>query len=289
MITAAQVSLVRVALVFGLVNAIVPGVIVSINPHSVTELAFALGWVGAWATAVWAAPAILRLIERTPTRLAFVAATAAATVGTVLATGGLDSRVINGGYWIGWAATVVATPLASLGIASVFSASVLGAFVVSGTPPAQLFDHANRYFVVTAILNPFVVVLVALALAGVFRSVIVAAPSSLWKVRHGGPATSSGLTSLFGSEPIALLAAPQAEGHDDHHAPPEDTALRGARLSGSETTIVSLLIGGLAPKQIARELGHSLDYVYELIASAKAKVGARTIDQLVVLAWVVDA
>lgn len=303
-IAAARVSLVRIALAFGLANAAVPLVLLAVSGGEPAELAHALAWVCGWGLAVANAPALLHLLERLPTRLLLGAMAGLAAVWTISATGGLDSPLKTGGNWLGWAATVVISARASLAFAAIFSAAITTAFLVSGATLATLFTGPDRYIVITGILNPFAVVLVALALAGVFRSVIAAAPGSLWSVRSGGPATSAGLTALFRSEAIPLLASGAADARD-HGEDAEGAAAGGAaagkggtalptlpgaagtgeRLTTRERGVVDRLAAGLAVKQIAHEDGRSAASVYDDIASAKGKSGARTIDHLVVLAW----
>lgn len=294
-IAAARVSLVRIALAFGLANAVVPLLIVAAS-GSATEIAVAAGWVAAWSIAVFNAPRLLALLERPSTRFVLAGTVGAATVASILATGGIDSPLKTGGNWLGWAATVVISPLASMGVAAVFSVAITVAFVLSVPSVADLWSDANRYIVVTGILNPLVIVFVALALAGVFRWVIAAAPGTLWRVRSGGPATSTGLTALFRSEPIALLDAGTTAGDASDPGVDPDAVpdviphastgpSRRGLLTAPEREVVDLLAAGRVPKQIAADLDRSTATIYDRIASAKRKAGARTIEQLVVLTW----
>ena len=295
----ARVSLVRIALAFGLADAGVPFLLLLIGGGDRTELLFGFGWTFGWALAVIYARVLLDLLDRLPTRLLLAIMAGAATVLTVSATGGLDSPLKTGGNWLGWATTVVASARASLAVAAICSTALTTAFVVSGATWSQLAEGPDRYIVVTGILNPFAVVLVALALAGVFRSVIAGTPGSLWSIRAGGPATTPAMTALFRGDPIALPAAARGpagvdgpidgDRADDPDAGELLPAVPPARpvpavpLTAREREIVDLLAQGLAPKQIAHAAGRSVDTVYEQIRSAKRKVDARTTDQLVVL------
>lgn len=164
-----------------------------------------------------------------------------------------------------------------MAVASVFSLALVTAFLASGTPADQLFDDANRYVVVTGILNPFVIVFVALALAGVFSWLIGVAPGTLWNIRNGGEATTDGLTQLFGASPVPLLDAGGPDRAPD--------ARKRTVLTQEEREIISDLAKGRTPQQIALGRGWTQPMAYRRLAVARSKVGARTNEQLVVLAW----
>lgn len=275
-IEAARVSLVRIALAFGLLNAVVP-LFVIVGSGDREEIVLGALWVAGWVAAVLNAERLLRLIEQPLSRTAGLLLVGLATVATVALTGGINSPLKTGGNWLGWAATVALSKRASMAVASVFSLALVTAFLVSGTPANELFDDANRYVVVTGILNPSVIVFVALALAGVFRWLIGVAPGTLWSIRNGGEATTDGLAQLFRNPPIPLLKAGGPDGSPD--------ARKRAVLTQEERELISDLANGRTPQQIALQRGWTQPMAYRRLATARSKVGARTNEQLVALAW----
>lgn len=295
LIEATSVSLMRVALAFGLTNALVPliGVVLSGKPP--LTVALAIAWVAAWCAAIVRPLALRALLEPPRTRWAFAAACVAATGATILLSGGIDSPLKNGANWVGWAATVVLAPRVALLFGALLGAGTCGALLISGPPLSELLSGEYLYTVVTALLNPLVIVLIALALAGVFRSLIIDAPQTLWDLRDGAPASTAGLTALL-SAPTATLALPPATGlasdpSDPDAAPPPgqpEVPADGepvAPLSAAEHDVLELLAAGFAVKQIGPKLGYAEPTIRKRIDSAKRKVGARTIEHLVAIAW----
>ncbi len=304
MIDAARVSLIRIALAFGLANAVVPFLLQVASPDDPTSLGLAFAWVVAWGIAVLNPHRLLALLQRDRTRWAVAVIGGGATLLTIVATGGLDSPVKTGANWLGWAATVVVPARTALVFASVLSVATTGSFVLSGTALAELVTGDDRYIVITGFLNPFVIVLVALSLLGAFHDMIARAPTTLWEVRRGGPATTPAMTALFAGAPIPLLETGGDRGEEERDpettasqeaGDPGQSAALGARTEGVgsaehqlfpvEREIVALLASGRTPQQIALDLERSTDSIYGQIASAKRKAGARTIEHLVALAW----
>src|SRR5204862_3215831 len=107
-------------------------------------------------------------------------------------------------------------------------------------------------------------------------------PEVLYGLRHGEPATTPGLTALLAGQRMLALPAAPAPTNEVDHAPV------GAALTPAEREVVGLLADGHRAKQIALLRGVELSTVRSQIKSAKRKTGARTLDELVAVAWEAD-
>ncbi len=275
----------KIALSFGLLNAVMPLVVAAVAGKPPLTLALGAGWVGAWLVAIALVNPLRRVLADPVGRSVLFATCAAATGATILSTGGTQSAVANGANWLGWAATVVVARGTALRLSVVLSLGTTLAYLIEQGSVRALFDDDTRYVAVTGLLNPPVIVLVALALQGVFHAVVAASPGTLWKLRNGGPATTPGLTTLLGNPPIALLTS--ADRAPSPTTAPTDaiTADDAPELTADERRVVELLADGLVPKEVARLIDRAPTWVYSRIASAKRKTNARTIEHLVALTW----
>lgn len=273
--------LLRVALLFGLAASIVAllTTLQAAAPVSTVLLAFA--WSAAWAAGAAKPDAVVGLLRRWHWSVPVVVGL---SIVTTLASGGFDSLLKAEANWLAWAAPVVLGTSASLVIAALLSTGLLTAFLLDGMSLHDVVAGADRYTAVTDIFNPFVVVLVSLTVTGVFRAVLGGASASLLRARQGGPASSPGMSRLLVGRPVlALPAGSIAPGSQ----PRELAGLVGPeiQLSQAEREIVDLLAVGHTPQQIALRRQRSAETVYDQIASAKSKAGARTIEHLIVRAW----
>ena len=192
---------------------------------------------------------------------------------SIAATGGFDSYLKTSTNWLPWIASVV------------FAARVviLTAFAISGTLAVtfaassnlgDLTSSQNAYTVATDLLNPFLVALIALALAGVFRTTFAQVAFSVEQFRSGDW-QSSGL--ILDEAPMRQLLKSSDGG------PTAQQPTAHEPLTISEVEIVDQLAAGLTPQQIALQSRREVSTVYEHISNAKSKVGARTISHLVAL------
>jgi DNA-binding CsgD family transcriptional regulator len=285
LVDATRESLMRIALAFGLLNAVVPLVTVLLTARTLANVVLALAWVASWLVAVFNADVVGQVLQRSASRLAFVAAGSALTTATILVTGGIDSPLANGANWLGWAATVAVQSRlrSSFGVAAILAVGPLAAFAIDLGPSALLHEQ-HRYAVVTGPLNPFVIVLVALCLAGVFQGVVKRMPHTLWEMRHGAAGmTTSGLRALLAGEQIGVPPAAPKSSRTGSGTGHTDATQRA--LTPDEQAIVDDLAEGLAPKEIALRRNTSDSAVYAGIRAAKRKVNAQTIEHLVALTW----
>lgn len=104
----------------------------------------------------------------------------------------------------------------------------------------------------------------------ILRRFLAGIPGQLEDVRAGGPSLTPQLAAAArGGIPLTL--------------PRADPVALVAPLTPAEHAVVERLAAGMAPKQIALELGIALPTVRSHIAAAKRKTGARTLGQLVAL------
>lgn len=267
----ATISLLRITLVFGLACAAIL-LLLALADGDAASIAVTFGWTVAWAIAVARPESIASAIREHAT--VFTIGLTIASALAIVATGGLESIAIVDANWIVWSASVVVSARVVFGIAGAISASHLCAFLIAGMPASAVFSGADAYAVVTQILNPLVIAVAALALTGVFRSLLCRTPELLAEWRSGAatPAQLRG-RQLLELPPGSVRPAPQPLGH------------MSDLLTPAEADVVARLATGAKPKQIAHDTRRSVATVYEHIANAKRKCAARTTAQLVTRAW----
>lgn len=270
-VEAATISLLRVTLVFGLACSVIL-LLLAVTGGDATSIAVTFGWTVAWAMAVARPESIASVLREHATLATLGLATSSAFA--IVVTGGLDSISIVDANWIVWSASVVVSARIVFGIAAAISSSHLCAFLIAGMPASDAFSGADAYPVVTQILNPLVIAVAALALTGVFRSLLRRTPELLAEWRSGSAAPAQ-LRSrrLLELPPGSVRPAPRPLGH------------MSELLTPAEADVVDRLATGAKPKQIAHDTRRSVATVYEHIANAKRKCAARTTAQLVTRAW----
>lgn len=272
----ATIRLLRIVLAFGLGNSFASFAVAGLSGGSALTLILGGAWLLLWSVAVAIPSAVAPLLrDHAPS---FIAVTCAVSSATILLTGGFDSFLKTEANWLVWAATVVLSTRAVLAIASALSTSLLVSLLVTGMAPSDIVTGPDSYTAVTDILNPFVIALVALALTGVFRGLFVRVPTLLSEMRVGGP-SGDGLTALIAGR--QLLALPTGDCSKVDIQPDHLSDL----LTPAEAAIVDLLARGRKPKQIAFETHRSVHTIYDHIANAKNKTGARSLPQLITRSW----
>ena len=273
--------LLRVALLFGLGGSIVALVTTVQHRPAAGSVAVGTAWCAAWAAGAVRPEAVAWLLLRWRWTTPLVAA---ASVGTILASDGLDSLLKTEANWLAWAAPVVLGTAASLAIAAILSTGLLTAMLLGGRSLHDIIAGPDRYTAVTDLVNPFVIVLVALAFTGVFRVILRGAATTLASARGGGPTSTPGMSQLLAGRPARALPAGAfaPDSAPDMTIDPREPA---TALSQAEREIIELLADGRTPQQIALQRERSVETVYDQIASAKHKAGARTIEHLIARAW----
>lgn len=261
----------RVAVVFGLTSSLVLLVMAALGGDTLSILV-TIGWSVIWAAALLRPNTLAWLIREHAgsftLSLSFVSAAA------IVLTGGIESVSIVEANWFVWAASIVASTRVVLVLACSLSASHFAAFLLSGMPIGDVFDSPDSYQIVTQTCNPLVIAAAALALIGVFRTLMIRTPEILDRWRAATDAQPH-LESprLLELPPIAV-------------PPPRQPITRTADLlTPAEVDVVARLAGGAKPKQIAHDTHRSTATVYEHIANAKRKCAARTTAQLITRAW----
>ena len=272
----------QVALLFGLGGSLVALVTTLQAGGPATTVLLALAWTSAWLAGAFHPEAAIWLLGRWRWTVPLVTGL---SVLTILASDGFDSLLKAEANWLAWAAPVVlSTRRACLAIAGMLSGGLLTAFVLDGMSLHLVVSGPDRYTAVTDIVNPIVIVLVAVAFTGVFRAVLAGASESLRRAREGGPASSPGMSALLAGRPVLALP-PGSLPSDDQGEDEPGRPVPAVWLSRAEREIVSLLAEGHTPQQIALQRQRSVETVYDQIASAKRKAAARTIEHLVARAW----
>jgi DNA-binding CsgD family transcriptional regulator len=266
--------LLRMALLFGLVASIIALATTLLQPAGLTTVALAAAWTAAWGIASARPHAVVVAFAHWRWTMIVVAGLGSATI---VASGGFNSLLKTEAEWLAWAAPVLLDTGASLAVAAVMSGGLLTALLAAGMAPSSIITGPHRYIAVTDILNPFVVVLLALVVTGVFRLVLQNAVPTLWRARQGDqPGSSPGMRALLAGAPVLALPAGEVISSP---LPPS------APLSAAERDILERLANGQTPQQIALARRVRDDTVYAQIGSAKQKAGAATIEHLVALAW----
>jgi len=271
-IESATRRLLTIAALFGLTGSLVALVTAVTQLAAVGTVGLAVTWVSVWIAASIRPQLLIRLLRPRWT----VTLVAAASTVTIVATGGFDSLLKTEANWLAWAAPIVLGTAASLRVAAILCSGLLVAFLLDGMSLPTIATGPDRYTAVTDILNPFIIVLAALAVTGVFRLVLTNAASTLRRAREGEGASSPAMSALIAAPPILALPAGEFD------AVPTE---RSTPLSLAERDIIDRLARGETPQQIALARKVRDDTVYDQIGSAKRKAGAKTIEHLIVLAW----
>ncbi len=283
-------SLVRIALILGLISAVGPAIalLAGASPPSnrggPLPTALALASCAAWAAALWRPEHLSRWMRAPRQRGALVALAAAASAGSIALTGGFASPLQAGASWLAWPATVLTRPRVAMLVAATMSVAVACGFLLAGHSPGALWNDPSRVALVGSIFNPLLIAVVGLAIAGMFRRVIMALPGVIWEVERGAPASSPPLGALLRGE-AAMELDERAPGDGLAAEQPPAVDERDAALTAAERDTIALLAAGHAPKQIAALQQRTPNAVYATIASAKRKTRAATIEHLVALAW----
>jgi len=265
--------LLRLAMLFGLTGSVVALMTTLQQAAGAGTILLAIVWSLAWASASVRPQLVIPILRHWRWTTVLVAGT---SLMTILASGGFDSLLKAEANWLAWAAPVLLGTAASLAVAAVLSGGLLAAFLLDGMSLQAIVSGPERYIAVTDILNPLIIVLVALAVVGVFRFVLTNAAAALRQARTGETATSPAMLALLSGQPVLALPAGEVGAIEGQS---------GKGLSLAERDIVERLARGETPQQIALARGVRDDTVYDQIGSAKTKAGANTIEHLVALAW----
>jgi len=230
--------------------------------------ALGLGWCALWALAAVFPEVTARCFQRWQITAPALAAANAVTVGL---TGGVESRLLAVCMYAGWIASVVVKARAALLTSLLIGVSVLVGYGLAGSSVADGLASVHRDNVLNSALLPVLVGLVGVMLATVTNAIFGGLGGIVRDLRNGGAATTPAMTALFAGRPVLLLDPP--------------TRNPGARLSPTEHDVVASLAAGRRPKQIALQRGVAISTVRSQIKAAKRKSGARTIDELVAVAW----
>lgn len=263
----------RIALGFGLACAVLVLVGAITSGKNATTITLAVGWVLLWSIATSFPAAIWRLLEHH--FLALSAGMAIASAIAVAVTGGIDSPLPIDANWILWAASIVVSVRKVLSLSLVIGASHLVGFLAGGPWSSDAIADPN-YYALTQFVNPIAMAIAALALTGVFRLVLNRAPEILEAFRSGTRLDTPSLRKQLALPPAGDWAT-----SDDRVAPADSPEM----LTLAELDIIDRLASGEKPKQIAFESRRSTSTIYEHIANAKRKCGARTTTHLITRAW----
>lgn len=234
----------------------------------------AVGWCALWALAA-AFPAVTaRCLSRWRVTSVTLACANALTVGV---TGGMDSPVLSVCMYVGWIASVVLSARTAIVISLMITCSVFGGYLLAGASPSDVLASEYRDNALNGALLPILAGLVGVLLASVTNSIFGRLPEIVHGLRQGGEASTPGMSALFARRPVPLL--PPATSKRDRMAGD------GAPLTPFEREVVALLADGHRPKQIARMRGVQISTIRSHIHGAKSKTGARTIDELIAVAW----
>lgn len=245
-----------------------------VGGESLGTVGLALAWCVPWLLGALFPRRAARLLE--DHWWTVVSTSALALLISVVATDGFDSYLKTSINWLPWVGSVMFAPRIVLATAGLITGTLVASFGLAGENLSELVTGDDRYTAVSDLLNPFVVALVALSLAGAFRTtfrLIVPTLQDFW----AGDWRASGL-HLEAVSPRPQLGY----GNDD---PPASDAIPGTPLTSAETDVVNRLADGLTPQQIAMDSRRDVGTIYEHIANAKAKCRARTIPHLVAMTW----
>lgn len=269
----ASLRLMRIALGFGLActGLVLAGAIAS--GKGTTTILIATCWLIAWALATAFPAVVWEMLEHH-----FFALTSGVAIASALGvafTGGIDSPLPIDANWIVWAASVVVTVRKVLSLSLAIAASHLAGFLLGG-PWSSDTNADPTYYALTQIVNPIAMAVAALALTGVFRLVLNRTPDILGAIRSGSQLDAPRFSPRLSLPPTAALTTESL---------PTKISDSPETLTLPELEIIDRLARGEKPKQIAFESRRSLNTIYEHIANAKRKCGARTTTHLITRAW----
>lgn len=269
----ASMRLMRIALGFGLACTTLVLVGAIVLGKNIAAITVASLWVLAWSVATAKPAKVWWLIDHH--FLKFSAGVVIASGIGVAVTGGIDSPVPVDANWIVWSVSIVVSVRKVLTLSLAIGASHLVGFMAGGPWSSDAIADPT-YYALTQIVNPIAMAIAALALTGVFRLVLISTPEILEAFRSGTTLDSPRLSPW-----IALPLAGDCGTVDDQPTP---TGASDA-FTPAELDIIDRLARGEKPKQIAFESRRSPNTIYEHIANAKRKCGARTTTHLITRAW----
>jgi DNA-binding CsgD family transcriptional regulator len=235
--------------------------------------ALAVGWCTLWALAAAFPRATARVFASwRATALILGAANAA----TVAVTGGIESPLLAVCIYAGWISSVVVEGLSPLVTSLVISGSLIAGYVLGGDSIADVLSGRHRHTALASAMLPILVGVVGVCVTTVANMTLTRLAKTLDELRGGAPATTPAMTALLAGGRMLELPAGDANAPD---------VRANAVLTAAERHVVSLLADGHRPQQIARLRGVAVSTIRSQIKAAKQKTGARTINELVVVAW----
>lgn len=268
-ISRSTVTLLRIGFSIGLASNVAVAIPPLLAGASTSTSLLALAWCVPWIFGAARPAQAGRIVSHHVWPLVILGAVLTGL--SVVASGGFDSYLKTSVNWLPWivavlfAARVVA--LTALVISSALAASMT---ISSGWD--VMFSEPNRYTAVSDLLNPWLVGLIAISLAGVFRSTFRDVALTIASFRRGDWSASG------------LRLSPSTETKQLTSSASVDRPSRSI-LTPTEQEMVDLLAAGLSPKQIAFTTHRSTETVYEHVANAKRKYDTDSIAGLVALAW----
>jgi DNA-binding CsgD family transcriptional regulator len=256
----------RAALALGSLFAVL--IVAGALATGVAPIRAALGvsLVALWVGAAWRHRLAARVLRRRHAPTVVAVALAA----LLAADGAWENPYTAITFWVVGVSVVVESPT---GVAMCAAASIAGyiaGLVIDGVSPAEIVDSEHGPQVMSNAACFILVGLIALTVVEALRRVVMSAPHTLAAVRAGHPAFTEPLAAAIraAAPPAGLL-------------PPARAVDLVARLTHAERRVASQLARGESPKEIALRTGVGLATVRAQIRSAKRKVGARTLEQLV--------
>lgn len=233
----------------------------------------------AWCV-LWALAAMFpRITTRCFTNWRITAfALVAANIATVAVTGGIDSPLLSVCMYVGWIASVVVQARAAVVMSLMITGSLFAGYLLAGASPTDILSGPYRHTAVTSAVLPIVTGSVGVLLASVTNAVFSRLTETVHALRCGAEATTPAMTAVLAGQP-AVPALPAARSQRTH------AVASAVQLTNAEREVVALLADGQRPKQIAWLRGVALSTVRSQIKEAKKKTGARTIDELIAVAW----
>lgn len=274
----ARLQVLRATVVIGLLIAVgdLIGAIAGFTPNRSTA-GVAIGLAVAWCLLWGLAALVPRLTTRCFMRWRLTSPVlVVANAATVAVTGGVASPDLAVCMYAGWIASVIVRVRPALLLSLGISGSVLVGYLLAGDSFTAVFTGASRYAALANVMLPILAGAVGALLATVTNGILNRLGPITDGLRAGEPAVTPGLTALFAGRPVLALAAGSGETSE-----PAVTA----ELTQAEREVVALLGQGLRAKQIALLRGVQLSTVRYQIKMAKKKTGAKTIGELVALAW----
>ena len=272
----ARLQVLRATVLIGLLIAVanLAGAALGFTPtgDGVTGSAVAIAvlWCALWALAAAIPEATARCFTRWLTTGLILGALNAMSAAL---TGGINSPILAVCVYAGWIASVVVRARAAVAISLLLTVSVVVGYVLAGATLSDVLTGPYRYAAVSNALLPFITGLVGVLLAGVANANFRRLPETVAGLGFGA-ATSPAMGAVLAGR--ALLALPTSD---------RLTARAVSILTSAESDVVALLAAGHHPKQIAGLRGVALSTIRSQIKSAKKKTAARTLSELIVIAW----